>query len=110
MISRLSRLGSSPASASVASTRLDEVRLLDLAGRDVDAEEERLGRSPADQRAAWRQASRRTQRPIGRIAPFSSAISMKSPGGTMPALRVVPADERLDAGHRAASRASTIGW
>ena len=33
---------------------------------------------------AARQASARTQRPIGRIAPFSSAISMKSPGATSP--------------------------
>ena len=33
---------------------------------------------------ASRQASRRTQRPIGRIAPFSSAISMNSPGDTRP--------------------------
>ena len=38
----------------------------------------------ADQAATWRQASRRTQRPIGRIEPCSSAISMNWPGAIRP--------------------------
>ena len=52
----------------------------------------------AARRLASRQASRRTHRPIGRIAPFSSAISMNSPGDDQAALGMLPADERLDAG------------
>ena len=54
-------------------------------------------RPAAAHAATWRHASPRTQRPIGRIEPCSSAISMKSPGGDEAALRVLPADERLDA-------------
>ena len=35
---------------------------------------------------------------MGRIAPFSSAISMNSPGTTRPAVGVLPAHERLEPG------------
>ena len=47
---------------------------------------------------AWRQASRSTQRPIGTIRPVSSASGMKVSGPSMPALGVMPAQQRLDAG------------
>ena len=40
--------------------------------------------SAACQAAVWRQASRSTQRPIGRIEPCSSAISMNWPGAIRP--------------------------
>ena len=43
-----------------------------------------------------------TQRPIGMISPFSSAIGMKLSGGTIRAAGPAPAEERLDSGHRLA--------
>ena len=47
--------------------------------------------------AAARQASSITHSPIDRIRPVSSATGMKTFGGTIAALRMVPADQRLEA-------------
>ena len=47
--------------------------------------------------ATARQASSITHSPITPIRPVSSATGMKTGGGTQPALRVVPADQRLEA-------------
>ena len=56
------------------------------------------------QRFAARQASRRTQSPIGWIRPDSSAIGMKTPGETTPCFGCVPAEQRLDTAERAGRR------
>ena len=44
------------------------------------------------------------------MRPVSSARGMNSPGAMQPALRVLPAHERLEAGERAGLAATTIGW
>ena len=48
-------------------------------------------------RVAWRQPSRRTQRPIGTMSPVSSAIGTNCVGRHHAALGVVPAQQRLHA-------------
>ena len=65
---------------------VDEVRLAELAGRQVDrhhqARAARAGRRAT--RVAWRQAVSSTHRPSGTIRPVSSASGMNDSGGTRP--------------------------
>ena len=56
---------------------------------------------PARQRPIWPSASARTQAPRGSIRPVSSASGRKAPGASSAALRVLPAQERLQTGDRA---------
>ena len=65
--------------------------------------------SESSMRRAWRQPSRRTQRPIGTISPVSSASGMNWSGAIEPALGMAPAQQRLDAGDAAVLRRTT-GW
>ena len=53
------------------------------------------------QSRSWWHAVSRTQRPIGRIRPVSSASGMNESGGNDPARRVLPAQQRLHAQHGA---------
>ena len=75
-----------PCSARASRTPSTKPGLLDLSGRHVDATPTGRPASPVRRPTPpiWRHASPSTQRPIGRIEPCSSAISMKSPGGTRP--------------------------
>ena len=50
------------------------------------------------------QALRSTHSPSGMISSLRSAIGMKSTGGHVAALRMIPAAQRLDAGHLLAAR------
>ena len=94
-------MGGSPAPASVAATDWTKSGCWISRAETLTHRKSGSAEIPATRRSPGDRPRARTQRPIGRIAPFSSAISMKSPGGTSPALGVVPADERLDPGHRA---------
>ena len=75
----------------------------ELADREVDAHGERW-RWPAGRaarlRSCWH-ASSRTHWPSGTMRPVSSASGMNASGGQQALDRVVPADERLDAGDAA---------
>ena len=53
--------------------------------------------SPSGQRVASSQARRSTHSPSGTIRPSSSAIGMNSAGETKPRVRMVPAQQRLEA-------------
>ena len=51
-----------------------------------------------------------TQSDSGPMTPVRSASGMNSFGGTMPAGRVVPPDQRLDADDAAPVSSSISGW
>ena len=89
---------STPWSSSASRTPSTKSGLLDLARRHVDADVH--ARAPSTlPRPRPRPGGRPRAGPSarsGRIEPCSSAISMNWPGGDEAALRVAPADERLD--------------
>ena len=92
---------------------LDEVGRRELARGQVDRHE-RAGRSGAAgrdrrQRAAWRQAVSRTQRPSGTISPVSSASGMNAIGGTRPRVGCCQRTSASNPTTASVSR-STIGW
>ena len=59
--------------------------------------------------AAWAQARSSTQRPIGTISPFSSAIGMNTSGRTTPAVGWFQRSSASTPTIRSLSR-SSIGW
>ena len=76
--------GASPVSASISATRGTNERL-QLVDREVDADAEAVvGEQASCHAAVCRQASARTQAPIGTMSPVSSAIGMNTSGGSGP--------------------------
>ena len=61
----------------------------------------RIGRPASCQAASWATTSRSTRPVSSRITGVGSATRISSSGPTMPALRVPPAQQRLDADHLA---------
>ena len=100
VISSVSDAGGEPGLGERVAHVGDDVGVLELLDRQVHAHRERrLAPAAASASgAAWRQASRSTQRPIGTIRPISSASGMKLSGREHAALGVMPAQQRLDAG------------
>ena len=95
VISRSKYLASSPLFRRALTTRA--TKLLSLNCRGDTFTQTVIGGRPASCQALFcRQASCSTQSPIGTIRPVSSAIGMKSIGGTTPRSRAIPADQRFD--------------
>ena len=85
MMSALGSVGSTPASSRVALTDATKSGCWTSRAETLTHSDVPIGMRPARCQlpACWH-ASRRTQEPIGRMAPFSSAISMNSPGVMRP--------------------------
>ena len=83
--------------------RVDQARLVQLAGRQVDADRHRRAwsGSRACQARICRQASRSTKRPIGHDQPGLLGQRDEVQRRHQPALGVLPADQRLDPGQPA---------
>ena len=103
VISRQSSSGARPGRPRASPRTIAGERLVgELARGDVDADAERRGRARAPRSPAWRQASSSTYAPIATIRPVCSAIGMNAAGADQPALRVLPAQQRLGADDPAA--------
>ena len=98
VISSCKQLGSSPDVRTALLDVSQQIRVLELARGQVDADRQlrRQGTASCHSRI-WRQASSSTHLPIGTIRPVSSASGMKSSGWDQALLGVLPAHQRLQA-------------
>ena len=100
VISSSSRSAGRPEAASALDDRLDQAAAAELHRREVDGD---LQVGSAMRGASCRPAAAPIRR-SARSGPISSASGMKSAGGIMPRVGMVPAQQRLEAADLVASR------